>query len=116
MTQVTIKNEDGIWGIHISGHAENPYPDTQGNLLCASISILAYTLMQTVRDLEADGGLKRYSEVCKDGEVQVIAEPEYWSESQLEAKIEVIKTGYELLERQFPGMIRVGGEMKNKTV
>ena len=72
--------------------------------------------MQTIRDLEEDGGLKRYSEVCKDGEVQVIAEPEYWSESQLEAKIEVIKTGYELLERQFPGMIRVGGEMKNKTV
>lgn len=116
MTQVEIKNKDGIWEIHISGHAENPYPDMQGNLLCASISILAYTLMQTVRDLKAKGSLKRCSESCKDGEVQVIAEPEYWSESQLEAKIGVIKTGYELLERQFPGMVHVGGEMGSKTV
>lgn len=116
MTQVEIKNKDGIWEIHISGHAENPYPDIQGNLLCASISILAYTLMQTVRDLEAKGSLKRYSESCKDGEVRVIAEPEYWAVNQFETKIDVIKTGYELLERQFPDMVRVGGEMGSKTV
>ena len=116
MTQTIFKRKNKKWEIRISGHAENPYPDTQGNLLCASVSILAYTLMQAIRDMEERGKLKRYSEVCKDGEVRVIAEPEYWAESQLEAKIEVIKTGYELLEKQFPDMVRVGGEYEDQTV
>lgn len=115
MTQVTIKQEEGKWEIRISGHAENPFPDTQGNLLCASVSILAYTIMQVISDMEERGQLKRYSEVCKGGEVQVIAEPEYWAENQLEAKMEVIKTGYELLEQQFRGIVHVQGEIGDRT-
>lgn len=115
MTRVMIKNRDGMWDININGHAENPYPDIQGNLLCASVSILAYTLMQTLMDMDIAGDVKRYEYSCDDGKVRIVVCPKESERWRVKERIRTILTGYQMLEEQFPGIVRVEGEIGEET-
>lgn len=112
MTRVTIEDNDGDWKIRINGHAENPYPDMQGNLLCASVSTLAYTLIQTLLDMDREGDLEDYRYSCEDGNVRIVVRPRESERCRVKECIKTIITGYRMLEEQFPGIVDVGGEIR----
>lgn len=112
MTQVNIHEKEGKWNITIYGHAENPYAEDKGNILCAAVSILGYTLMQVMRDAQERKEITVYQEHYSAGEIEIYAEAQKKEEKKIREMVSVIKTGYCLLEKEYPGKVHVVGEKK----
>lgn len=99
----------------VEGHAGS---DTKGHdLVCASASILAYTVAQVVRTMEHHGDLK--GKPCielNDGDATIIfrcKDDDIYAEAR--HTFFVAETGYSLLAHNFPQYVEVRSVGKAKT-
>ena len=89
--------------VSITGHAQS---DEKGkDLICASASILAYTLAEYVKKVEEDGKLKCCLRFLEEGDTIVSCTPYYENKEEITTVFDAICRGYELLARDYPDNI-----------
>jgi uncharacterized protein YsxB (DUF464 family) len=99
--------EDGTCEIHAKGHAN--YAERGKDIVCASVSILIYTLIESIDERELS--LPPVIE-AKAGETLIRVKPKSENRGKICAVFEVIANGFELLQKNFPENVkfrRVGG-------
>lgn len=102
IAKFTMDEEKRQVSLHLKGHA-NQAPHGQ-DIMCASASILAYTLAQNVKGVENQGGLKYSPKIkLKSGDAIITCrakDDEVYHE--LLHIYCVIQTGYVLLAHNYP--------------
>ena len=89
--------------VSITGHAES---DEKGkDLICASASILAYTLAEYVKKAEKEGKLKSCLRFLEEGDTIVSCSPYQEYGEAITTVFDAIIRGYELLARDYPDNI-----------
>ena len=96
-----IATEGDIIGLRVKGHAG--YAREGEDIVCASASILAYTVAQFVREAEKRGDLASPAQIrLEKGDTMVVCEPKKkWRDAMRGAYIFANK-GYELLAHNYP--------------
>lgn len=108
MVRIQMKiGEDGTCEIHAKGHAN--YAERGKDIVCASVSILIYTLIESIdeKDLSAPAVIE-----IREGETLIRVKPKSENKGKICAVFEVIANGFELLQKKFPENVkfrRVGG-------
>lgn len=98
MTQILIQTDGETCHIQIQGHAD--FTTGQPDIVCSAVSILTYTLLQSLSDLE----IPMASHV-DDGFVEIYAP----ATEQVQGVLSVIQTGFQLLEINYPKNIQIYG-------
>lgn len=105
MTQVEILKKGKKYEIRILGHAE--YAEEGKDIVCSAVSILSATLVQKLNEWDEDGELELYEKVTAPGCVKVIVEQKKEAEAEVDSLVDVIMTGYMLLEHKYSRNINV---------
>jgi len=99
MTTCKMVRDGKRYRVDITGHAGfNPGNDP----VCAAISALAFTLMQRISDLEAEGAFHTYESDYQSGKVYVEAVAAWYGKPEIESVFKTIITGFELIQAQYP--------------
>lgn len=106
MTRINIAHKENGYSVIVEGHAENPL-ETTGNILCAAVSILSYTLIEMIEHMRMEGQAAGW-EIIDNGYVEAFVEPQNGFEEKVRAVIETILKGFEILEENYPEQIAVG--------
>ena len=89
--------------VSITGHAQS---DEKGkDLICASASILAYTLADFVRKANEEDKLKFDLIVLEEGDTIISCTPYYENKTEVITAFDAICRGFELLARDYPDNI-----------
>ncbi len=104
MTIVNIKRETGHYMMDINGHAG--YADPGIDIVCSAVSILSYTFIQTLQNLEEQGKIYMFYTNIKEGNVQIEFR---YSDNNVQSVIDTIENGYSLIENQYGEYVRVIG-------
>ena len=92
--------------LKVEGHAG--YAEIGKDIVCASASILAYTMAQCVRDAEMEGNLVAPPKiVLEGGEAFILCEPTEDSLPDMENVFLFARKGYELLAHNYPQYVRL---------
>jgi uncharacterized protein YsxB (DUF464 family) len=108
MLRVTFgTSEDGASLIlSIKGHAGQA--ETGKDLVCASASILAYTVAQIVKDMYNGGKLRKKPTIkLKEGDTNVVCKPKKAFRAEALHSYFVAQVGYNLLAHNFPKCVRL---------
>lgn len=96
-------NRNGLT-VKITGHAESA--EKGKDLICASASILFYTLVENVDRMQRESKCKAQIKALEgDAEVKVIASPDYHDE--VTKVINTIMVGYEILAEEYPEYLSI---------
>jgi len=89
--------------VSLTGHAGS---DEKGkDLICASASILAYTLADYVKKVKDEDKVKFDLTVLEEGDTIISCSPYYENKTEVTAVFDVICRGFELLARDYPDNI-----------
>lgn len=89
--------------VSVTGHAGS---DEKGkDLICASASILAYTLADYVKKLKDEDRVKFDLIAIEEGDTNISCSPYYDDIDEVTAVFDVICRGFELLARDYPDNI-----------
>ena len=107
VAKFTMDEDKMAVSLHLKGHAGQ---NTLGNdIVCASASILAYTLAQNVKGMENQGGLKYAPKIkLKSGDAIITCRAK--DDEAYSALLHiycVIQTGYVLLAHNYPQYVAV---------
>ena len=85
----------------LKGHAG--YAERGKDIVCASATILAYSLAQTVRDAHAMGWLRKEPKIklC-EGDIEIVAKVKEEYFPYIQQSFFTISRGYELLKQSYP--------------
>ena len=115
MIKATFKRDDDSKAIimTVKGHAGQD--KTGHDLVCASASILAYTVAQTIKYIESQGGLRKRPRIeLKDGDALIVCKPtdNYFAETL--HTFFVAEVGFSLLTKNYPQFVELNmfGEAK----
>lgn len=90
--------------IKITGHAESA--EAGKDLICASASILFYTLVENIEEHSKIGDCKSQVKALEgDAEVKVVALPSH--QEEIANVFNTIMVGYEILSQDYPEYIRI---------
>jgi uncharacterized protein YsxB (DUF464 family) len=102
MTNIRCENDRGNFTIDIEGHAGyNPGND----IVCASASILAYTLENALANT-VESNLTVINDE-DNGEIHIKVKSTRDNQNEIKTIVTTVMTGYELLEDQYPANISV---------
>lgn len=108
MTKVEIYNNKNELRMCISGHAGygelNNLP-SGCDIVCSAISIISYTVMQRVTDMENEGKTISTEIDYKPGYVSIFVTVQDNFRKELSWTVETIKTAYKLLSDTYPDFI-----------
>ena len=115
MIQASFGRDDDSKAIimTVKGHAGQ---DKKGHdLVCASASILTYTVAQSIKYIYAQGGLKKKPRIeLKDGDALIVCKPkdDYYAEAL--HTFFVAEVGFSLLTKNYPQYVELNmfGEAK----
>lgn len=106
MLKVTFTESGNKLSLRLEGHAG--YAAIGNDIVCASASILAYTVAQFVMEAEHKGDLASPSEIKLDGGDTIIScEPCEDTWSAIQNMYLFAKIGYALLEHNYPQYVRL---------
>ena len=105
MTTVTYRDYYDKTLIIAEGHSGSA-PRGQ-DLVCAGISCLVYTLLNTLADEEASGRIRLVRNVVRDGYVCVELESFGFSRERIKGIVDTFMTGVYMLSESYPGNLRV---------
>lgn len=92
--------------LRVNGHAGQA--ERGKDIICASASILAYTLAQYLHYVHNQGGLvKKPHIVMNDGDALIVAKPTEKYEGEVLNAFFVAEVGYSLLERNYPQYVKL---------
>ena len=104
MIKVTFTEEGKKLSLRVEGHAE--YAEHGKDIVCASATILAYTVAQYIREHKSE--FESIEEVRLDiGDTYISCEPndDLWHE--MRNAFEFAKVGFAVLEHNFPQYVRL---------
>lgn len=103
MTEVGFELKDGTLAFSAKGHAgEKKRESGEEDVICAAVSILCYTLAQTVRFMESDGQTE--NEACikiSSGDCEILVTPKNEHFAEALHTFLVIENGFALLAKNF---------------
>ena len=106
MIKVAVATTGKNLVLKVEGHAE--YAEVGKDIVCASASILAYTVAQCVREAEMEGNLVDQPKiVLEGGEAYILCEPTEDSLPGMENAFSFARKGYELLAHNYPQYVRL---------
>ena len=106
MIKVVITEREGKFGLKMTGHAE--YSEKGKDIVCASASMLAYTLAQNVLDLDESSFLEKKPTITlKDGNAKVVCQPKGDQYYQCKYLYQIIMQGFHLLALNYPDNVSV---------
>ncbi len=91
--------------LNIEGHSG--YGSNGTDIVCAGISTLAYTLLNTLLDEEASGNIRFIRNFVSDGTVNLEFKTFDFSKNRIEGMLSLIMTGFYMLEENYPDNIRI---------
>lgn len=90
----------------VDGHAH--YDDVGKDIVCASASILAYTVAQSVKSMHDRGLLKKKPTIkLKDGDACVVCKPSKSGTVEANYAYHFAQVGFALLAHNYPDFVRV---------
>ena len=102
----TENSKTGMFSLTIKGHAGQA--EIGKDIVCASASILAYTVAQIVTNMKSLGCLKKPPTVkIGKGDAVVSCQPKEEYRSEAEHTYLVVQTGYELLAHNYPQYVEL---------
>lgn len=106
MVNVTFTETPEKLSLRIEGHAG--YAEVGKDVVCASASILAYTLAQYVKYEDEQGNLKAPAEIkLEGGDCVVSCEPKEEIVKWLWDAYQFAKMGFILLEHNYPQYVKL---------
>lgn len=105
MTVIQFTDRGGILRLRADGHAG--WDGSGHDLVCASESILAYTLLQNLQEAESRGWLKELQTDVWPGGIIAQAAPRRGYRSAVSSIYRTILIGYRLLSENYPEYVRV---------
>lgn len=106
MTKVTIDNTSYIHSFLCVGHAG--YAEHGQDIVCASASILAYTLIQAIQNMAVDGKLVGIDNVsAQGGRASISCIPKDEHKQEVFDIFSTVQVGYELLAQQYPQYVEL---------
>jgi uncharacterized protein YsxB (DUF464 family) len=106
MIKVTFTESGKKLSLRLEGHAG--YAEIGKDIVCASASILAYTVAQFVMEAEHKGDLTAPAEIkLESGDTVISCEPTDDIFYGMQAMFLFAKTGYALLEHNYPQYVRL---------
>ncbi len=106
MTKVSVEEFYDSRIVSIEGHAG--FGACGGDIVCAAISALAYTLINSLKWAQSDDWLFMRTESVSDGSVYLEFEPYDFAKDRVQAIIDTCMTGFTLIEEEYPDYIEVG--------
>ena len=106
MVKVSFKTaeNDESFIIIVEGHAGQADPGQ--DIICASASILVYTLAQTVTDMHNAGRLRKKPRIrIENGDAEIVLKPKKGFFSEAFLTVHTIKRGFDLLCSNFPDFV-----------
>lgn len=106
MIQVTLSTNrfNGCISLRLSGHAGAG--ETGKDIICASASILSYTVAQTLKFMHFKGDLKKKPHIkLKEGSTVITACPKAEAYDEAFHTFFVAQVGYSLLEHNYPDYV-----------
>ena len=86
--------------VSVTGHAGS---DEKGkDLICASASILAYTLAEYVKKVKEEDKVKFDLTILEEGDTIISCSPYYENKTEITTVFDAICRGFELLARDYP--------------
>ena len=106
MIRVKFYEKDGAVGMVIKGHA-GAAPKGE-DLVCASATMLAYTVAQVMKTMESHGRLLKKPRIkIRSGRAEVIATPTEEAYRETMHTFWVAKCGMEVLAHNYPANIKL---------
>lgn len=101
MIQVVITQREGTLSLRLIGHAG--YAEHGKDIVCASASILVYTVAQMMTELYQQGRLFEQPLIkLEDGDALIKAKPNDWGIMDARHTLLMAQTGFELLQSNYP--------------
>lgn len=101
MVNVTITTEGKKLSLRLEGHAG--YAEIGKDTVCASVTILAYTVAQFVKMAEGNGDLISVPEIrLESGDVYISCEPNEETREETRNMFSFAHLGYQLLKHNYP--------------
>lgn len=91
--------------ITIEGHSGYSFNGT--DIVCAGVSTLVYTLLNTILDEEAHGNIKLLRNFVADGGLCLEIQKFNFSKERIDGIIGTIMTGFYMLEENYPDYVRI---------
>lgn len=105
MTSVDIETINGVTVVSIAGHAG--YSNNGNDIVCAAISTVTQSLLQTLKYYEKQDKCKILSEQIKEGAGCCLFSFKSYSKAETDALINMALMGYTMLENAYPKNICV---------
>jgi uncharacterized protein YsxB (DUF464 family) len=106
MLKVSFEQEGGKLSLKLEGHAGQA--DVGQDIVCASASILAYTVAQFVKDAFAMGSLKAPPEIkLENGDAVISCEPTDVILYEMQDCYMFAEVGYTLLAHNYPQYVEL---------
>ncbi len=105
MTKVFYREYYDRFLLVVEGHSG--FGEKGSDIVCSAASILAYTLLNMLKDEECDKRLILRREVINDGYFCVEVEPFSFSKQRTKGIIETIIMGFALLNEEYPENIKL---------
>ena len=105
MTRITYREyHDNILFI-AEGHSG--YSDRGSDIVCAGISCLVYTLVNTLLDEESSNRVRLIRKIIRDGYVCLEAECFDFSKERINGIVDACITGFHMLQDNYPDAVRI---------
>ena len=106
MIEVTFTEEGNVLSLQLNGHAG--YAETGKDIVCASASILAYTVAQFVMAAESNGDLASPAEIrLEGGDTIITCEPSEDAMPAISNAYSFAQMGYALLAYNYPQNVQL---------
>lgn len=105
MIDIKIDRKDDKYIVSIQGHAG--YVDYGNDIVCASISILYYTLAHSIIDLYDKDRIKNYSIKTEAGNSSIEFEAINSDIKELNTVLQTIATGFMLMQENYKDNVRL---------
>ena len=106
MVKVTFTEKGNLLSLRLDGHAGQA--DAGKDIVCASCSILAYTVAKIVNDALGNGWLETAPIINLDsGGALILCDPNKDRYAEIRHAYEVVQEGYALLAENYPQYVDV---------
>ena len=96
----------GSISLKVRGHAEAA--EKGRDIICASASVLAYTVAQAMEHMYAEGGLRKKPRIeFAGGDATIVAKPKDDSYAEALHTFFVVQVGYSLLAHNYPQYVEL---------
>lgn len=104
MVKVRFEKDGKSLILTVKGHSGQD--DTGHDIICASVSILTYTIAQVVHDMDCNGRLKKRPTIrLESGDAVVTCKPNKAYYNEAFHAFSVVQTGYSLLHHNYPQFV-----------